>query len=1183
MKKNNAHNRHIKSAGLTFAASLFAVPALALNLMQFPPGTAPVPGNLLLTLSVEFPTGLQASYPTTTYNAGLQYEGYFDKAKCYTYDTTNQVFLPSAAATSTFACANSNHWGGNLLNWLTMTNLDQFRLVMTGGTRDNFSLASTTYHGDTSNRTVLIRARSDRASYNPNRTLGANDPVPLTVRNTTVTLGGQGTEMRTTNGSTFNIRVEVCKAVPGAGIEAFCNTKYPTPKPEGLIQEYADRLRVGAMGYLKDDTNNRNGAVIRAAINDTRQEWDALSGIQKANPYPADATASAVTRSGLINYLNNFGYFSGYKALDPVSELYYAALLYLRGRALPDSYTANLTSANLDSFPAIRGSDLLRGASRDPILNSCQKNFVLGLGDLYTHCDGNLPGGSTTCPGGTPTDPDGLNVTTLWNTVTSMEGTTAWTGGSNQGRPYIAGLAHWANTQDIRSDIPGKQTVRTYWVDVLENGNGVGGAMPAAGRLRTQYWLATKYGGFDTDEVSSNNPNSNPLSWDNNNDGIPDNWFAGNTPTALRAGLTRAFNDIASRAGSTVAGSSGSDLKLGLSGQAYLTGYDGTRWKGDIRALQVGSNGSVGNVLWDGGKLLDQRNLGTSPRRLLTHNGSTPTTFKWTELSAAQQTALKGTDDDALGQARLNYLLGDRSQEAPVGSMRQRDSRLGSLVNSVPVYMPPPSVSAINYSGRRAFITSYAQRRPVLFVGSNGGMLHAFDASNTGGNELFAYVPRGVYSKLRDYTSAGYQHQFMVDGSPMVGDAQINSEWRSVLVGTLGLGGRGFFVLNVTDPNSFASATPSSMVLFDRTEPTSTGTDQHIGHIASQPAVDDLDDTRSAQIVKLNNGQWAAVLGNGVNSASGQAVLLIQQLDAGQNNSLLHIPTNGSTNNGLGTPRLMDLDGNGTADIAYAGDLQGNLWSFDLTSTNAAEWSARFNKRPLFVARTAGNAVQPIIAAPYVMRVPRSQSLQVAFGSGRLMDTADAANTTTQSLYSVRDNFTYVRNTSGVLTLTETTHIDNGRASLVAQTSNAFSGNFASTSSNPVDYASKRGWFLDLNQAGERHLANADVFQDSIVRFKTMIPPPSDSCDDNSGNGRYFATYLDIFQGSPAKTSVFGLSTSTQSRVELQSAVQISIKKPEGNIIVQCKDMNCKQDGLSSLTINKAAPSAFMVDWRRLQ
>jgi type IV pilus assembly protein PilY1 len=354
--------------------------------------------------------------------------------------------------------------------------------------------------------------------------------------------------------------------------------------------------------------------------------------------------------------------------------------------------------------------------------------------------------------------------------------------------------------------------------------------------------------------------------------------------------------------------------------------------------------------------------------------------------------------------------------------------------------------------------------------------------------------------------------------------------------------------------------------------------------------VDDLDDNRSAQIVKLNNGQWAAVLGNGVNRASGQAVLLIQQLDAGQNNSLLHIPTNGSTNNGLGTPRLMDLDGNGTADIAYAGDLQGNLWSFDLTSTNAAEWSARFNKRPLFVARTAGNAVQPITAAPYVMRVPRSQSLQVAFGSGRLMDTADAANTTTQSLYSVRDNFTYVRNTSGVLTLTETTHIDNGRASLVAQTSNAFSGNFASTSSNPVDYASKRGWFLDLNQAGERHLANADVFQDSIVRFKTMIPSTQqsgESCNLTSVQGRFFSTYLDIFSGMPANKSVFGLSSTSFSRVQQGSAVELTLTKSDGEIIIPCRGIQCELDkpgsGPQNLELKKNPPVASMVDWRRLQ
>ena len=660
--------------------------------------------------------------------------------------------------------------------------------------------------------------------------------------------------------------------------------------------------------------------------------------------------------------------------------------------------------------------------------------------------------------------------------------------------------------------------------------------------------------------------------------------------------LRIAFEDILQTilvdTSSSLAAGTGSNLKLGQSGLAFLSAYDGKRWKGELAGVQVTSQGTTGNTLWSAEKLLDNRNLGTSPRRILTHNGSAPTTFQWADLSTAQQNALKGTDSDSVGQARLSYLVGDRSLEQPKpnGTFRQRDSRLGSLVNSVPVYMPPPTLSAINYSGRRAFITNNAQRRPVLFVGSNGGMLHAFDASSTGGNELFAYVPRGVYSKLRDYTSPGYQHQFMVDGSPMVGDAQIDSEWRSVLVGTLGLGGRGFFALNVTNPDSFSSATPSSMVLVDRTEPASTGAEAHLGHIASPPAVEDLDDNRSAQIVKLNNGRWAAVLGNGVNSASGQAVLMIQQFDTDASNALLAIPTNGSTANGLGTPRLVDLDGNGTADIAYAGDLQGNLWSFDLTSNNAAEWSARFNKQALFVARSAANVAQPITAAPYVMRVPRSQSLQVAFGSGRLMDTADAASTATQSLYSVRDNFSYVRNTNGVITLSETTRIDNGRASLVQQTSNAFAGNFASTSSNPVDYTSKRGWFLDLNQSGERHIANTDVFQDSIVRFRTMIPSTQEggeSCNLTSTQGRFFSTFLDIFTGVAAKKSVFGLSSPAVSRIEQGSSVELSIAKSDGEIIIPCRGIQCELDkpgsGPQNLELKKNPPVASMVDWRRLQ
>ena len=161
---------------------------------QQPPESTAVPGNVLLALSVEFPTGLQVSYTATNYSGTVRYDGYFDNRKCYTYNTTNEVFSPTSAASATDTCSNSE-WSGNLLNWLTMTNLDQFRSVMTGGTRDNFSSMNATHPGDTVDRTVLIRAFSDRNSYNPQKRLAQTDPIPSALRSSTakyVRSGGYG-------------------------------------------------------------------------------------------------------------------------------------------------------------------------------------------------------------------------------------------------------------------------------------------------------------------------------------------------------------------------------------------------------------------------------------------------------------------------------------------------------------------------------------------------------------------------------------------------------------------------------------------------------------------------------------------------------------------------------------------------------------------------------------------------------------------------------------------------------------------------------------------------------------------------------------------------------------------------------------------------------------------------------
>src|SRR5690606_22488756 len=143
-------------------------------------------------------------------------------------------------------------------------------------------------------------------------------------------------------------------------------------------------------GYLNQTGNDRNGGVLRAAMKSVganqavgdgsveanpNTEWNEVTGAQVVNPNPTDATASSVQRSGVINYLNQFGYAAGYKGNDPVSELYHAALLYLRGLAPPATHSSGLTDAYKDGFPVITGSNLLRDESRDPLINTCQKNF----------------------------------------------------------------------------------------------------------------------------------------------------------------------------------------------------------------------------------------------------------------------------------------------------------------------------------------------------------------------------------------------------------------------------------------------------------------------------------------------------------------------------------------------------------------------------------------------------------------------------------------------------------------------------------------------------------------------------------------------------------------------------------------------------------------------------------------
>src|SRR5690606_34183128 len=118
---------------------------------------------------------------------------------------------------------------------------------------------------------------------------------------------------------------------------------------------------------------------------------------------------------------------------------------------------------------------------------------------------------------------------------------------------------------------------------------------------------------------------------------------------------------------------------------------------------------------------------------------------------------------------------------------------------------------------------------------------------------------------------------------------------------------KSIFALDITDPTNFSA----SNVLWEFTDP-------DLGYVHGQ-----------AKIALLNNGVWAAIISNGYNSVSDRAYLFVVNLQTGE--LIRKISTNTSTNNGLSSPALVDTNGDKKISFVYAGDLQGNIWKFDLS------------------------------------------------------------------------------------------------------------------------------------------------------------------------------------------------------------------------------------------------------------
>lgn len=635
-------------------------------------------------------------------------------------------------------------------------------------------------------------------------------------------------------------------------------------------------------------------------------------------------------------------------------------------------------------------------------------------------------------------------------------------------------------------------------------------------------------------------------------------------PATSEAALTNAFKDIlqeivsvASEPGIASGAGSGNWLNSGT--MAYIASYvlneDTNAWEGSLRAHR--GDGINEAPLWYASV------PAANSRKIITTNAAgVGIPFRWASLSNGLTTSQK---------AALN--LGTNGAVVDL----VRGLPLRDIVHSQIAFVGAPNAGRIT-SDYRAFVSKYKDRARIVYVGGNDGMLHGFDSGNgmpasyQGGNpgtgaEAIAYVPRGLVTSVKALTDTPYLHRYWVDGSPFTGDAQIGSSedggWGTILVGTLGAGGKGYYILDVTDPSSFSEGNAANLVLTDMTN----SADADIGHQFHAPVLEAYSNTRSAQIVQLNKAagdqkEWAVIMGNGYNSTNGHPVLLIQSLgDANGNRPLYKVdactvagnavcgasPYSSGDTNGLSAPRPVDVNGDGTVDLVYAGDLKGNLWKFDLTSATAADWKVALNGQPMFVATGPTGVRQPVTAAPLAVVHPKG-GYMIGVGTGRNLTQEDTLDENLNSFYGLYDNQAMSLDAATkIITLGSGSSIPGAGATVggnryaklyrqsagdlgMADGDGLRKGTSTTLSNVNIDGSTYRGWFFDLpdlqNDNASKVLLNPSSASANTVRFlsqnvaSSSLPETNgmETCDAVTVKGvKTQVNFFDIYTGNRPK------------------------------------------------------------------
>lgn len=527
------------------------------------------------------------------------------------------------------------------------------------------------------------------------------------------------------------------------------------------------------------------------------------------------------------------------------------------------------------------------------------------------------------------------------------------------------------------------------------------------------------------------------------------------------SGLQDALNSLITQTASSAAAATSSPNITATDNLLFYTTYRTNKWDGEIEAREIDPNtGNIGtNRLWSARTQLNTRISDSNDSRRIYFSKPSATNglenFTYNSLNSTERGYFddKCSGGDNLNQCTnlwsfqravlntgiplVNWVRGQTGFETDTNGafplFRSREFALGDIVDSSPVYVAA-SPYKWNDAGYTAFANSTTSRTPMLYVGANDGMIHAINTSN--GYEEWAVIPKQVMPKLYKHADTTYSanHQFSVDGTFTQMDAYINGSWKTLLVGGMGPGGNGYIALDITNPTS-----PKLLWEMCKDATLCAKTDSELGYSYGNPII-----TKRAF-----DNKWVVYLSAGYDNSTGRG--LIYEVEAGTGNILrkLYTPT-GTNASPAGVAKINAYYKNfyedNKATALYAGDLDGNIWKWDLTSNTT-------NAIKLGTARDASGNAQPITTKPELGVINNNPVL--FFGTGKYLNPSDYNSATIQSVYGIKDSNTDWGNLRA-------------NSQIIKQTISPTPISSTSTAA-AVDWDTKIGWYFDLtSQTGER-------------------------------------------------------------------------------------------------------------------